>query len=798
MKSKFEIPYEELLNDRYLYTFSFRTTEEIKGFDGLIGQERAEKAMDFGINTSMKGYNIYISGENGMGKFYYAQKTLKSQASKYNTPDDWCCVFNFENEYEPLTLNFRPGIGKIFKHDMEYVLNEIIDRIPLVFNGEEYEKQKDEILEEFHNNKNTLMDDLTEDAASHGIQLKNTSSGIAFTPIIENKPMSEVEYDSLDKSQKELILKDISVIKTKAVDVLRKLKTAEKEADEKVSKLDNEVAEYVIDDLFLSFHQKYAGNEHVVRYFKSVKQDILKNLSIFVNGINVQSMSKEEEEFLRRYRVNLLIDNSETRGAPVVYESNPTYTNLVGNVEYESKLGTVTTDFLKVRAGSILKASGGFLILNVEDVLGNYQSWEALKRVLEIGEVRIEGLRSQLELITITTIKPREIPVSLKVVLIGRREIYELLYELDQEFDELFKVKVDFENDIEKNNENVYKTIQFISGYCSQNNLKHLNASGVNTVLKYSSRLAGSRKKLSGNLQRIVDLINESCIWANLSESRYVGNEHVKKALSEQTKRVCLLEDRILNLFKDKTFMVNVDGKVAGQVNGLSVIESGGYSFGKVCRITASTYMGKGGIINIERETQMSGNIHNKGVMILSGYLGEMYAKSVPLSLTAHICFEQLYGPVDGDSASVAELYALLSSISGVPFKQCIAVTGSLNQKGEVQPVGGINEKIEGFHKVCSLYGFNQRHGVIIPHKNIDDLILNDDVLKDIKNGSFHIYAIKNVDEGIEILTDMKFGDRKDDGRFEKDCFNYCVDEKLKGFIKNYNSLSELGDNNKE
>ena len=794
----FEIPYENLLNNKYKDIFKFRTTEEIEGSDRLIGQDRAEKAMEFGINIKKEGYNIYISGKNGTGRGYYARSILNNISKNYEIPDDWCYVYNFINEVEPTVLCFPPGIGKFFKQDMEYLINEVIDKISFAFNSDEYDRQKNEILEDYHDIKNMLIDELSLNSEGHNIQVKSTNSGFAFMPMINSKPMNENQYDSLVKDEKDKILKEISQVRVKAIEILRKIKAAEKVSTVKVNKLDNEIGFYVVENLISGFKNKYGINNSIIKYFDSVRDDILKHLSIFVNNIDKNALSKEEEEFLLRYKVNLIIDNSEIKGAPVVFEANPTYINLVGNIEYENKQGIVSTDFLKIRAGSMLKANGGFLIINIKDVLKNYQAWEGLKRVLKTKKIRIESIRSQLDLLTIISIKPEVISVDMKVVLIGTELLYQLLYQYDDEFQSLFKVKVDFDSEMEINNENVYKTVQFIGNYCSKNNLRHLESDGVNAIIEYSSRLTQSKRKLSSCFENIIEIINESDVWAEISGSKYINGSHIKKAILEKKKRVNLVEEKILGLYKDKKIFINVKDETVGQINGLSVIEDSGYSFGKPCRITASTYMGRSGIINIEREADMSGSIHNKSVMIVSGYLGEKYAKNIPLSLSATICFEQLYGFIEGDSASIAELYVILSSLSGIPLKQCIAVTGSLNQKGEVQPVGGINEKIEGFYKICAFSSLNCKQGVIIPYQNIDDIILEDDIMTDIKNGLFHIYAIKDVEEGIEILTGLHAGRRNDKGEFEKDSFNYYVDLKLKEFIKNYNSLDKLlpSDNN--
>lgn len=793
---KFEVSLEQLMDNKYPGMLPFKTTEDIEGCSALIGQEKAEKSMKFGVDMKVKGYNIYISGRSGMGRTTYAMETLRRASKRYDTPDDWCYVYNFENEYEPVALNLEPGMGKVFKQDMEYIIEQTIDKIPSEFSSEEYERQKTEMLEDYHNMKNDLIDDLNCSAESYNLQVRVTSTGFAFVPVVGGKPLSEAEYDDLGKDDRDVILKNISAMRMKAIDVLRKLKSMEKESTEKVKALDMEVGSCVIERLTADILRKYKTNDKVFRYIECVKDDILKNLDMFTDGINIHSLTKEQERLLSKYKVNLIVDNSDMKGAPVIYETNPTFTNLMGNVEYESNSGTITTDFLMIRAGSILKANGGFLVIKADDILKNYRSWESLKIVISRGKLKIEGIRSQLDLITITSIRPEAIPVDVKVVLIGTEHVYQLLYELDDEFCQLFKVKVEFDTDMERNDENIYKFSMLLGDYCRKKNIRHLDNTAVAALIEYSSRLAGSRKRLTTCMEDVLDIVEESSIWAEASGNRYISGRDVKKAILESKKRINLFEEKIMRGYSDNKIIMDVSGEAVGQINGLAVVETGGSSFGRPYRITASTYMGKSGIINIEREAQMSGNVHNKSVMIISGYIGEKYAKSIPLSLSAHICFEQLYGYIDGDSASVAELYAILSSLSNIPFRQSIAVTGSINQRGEIQPVGGINEKIEGFYRVCKMYGLNKRQGVIIPYRNVDDVLLEDQIIRDIKNGMFHIYAIKNVEEGIEILTGMRAGSADENGIFEKNTFNYCVSQKLKQLISNYNSLNSTNTGN--
>ncbi|KPU44050.1 Lon protease [Oxobacter pfennigii] len=791
MKKDFRVSPEQLLKNKYPGEINFRTTEDLRSFTGLIGQERAELSMKFGISIKEKGYNIYISGDNGTRRTEYAMETLKQAAKENDTPDDWCYVYNFESEYEPIALNFPKGLGKVFKHDMSFIVAKIAETMPEAFSGEEYDKQKNELLEGYQKTKGILVDELNSIAQSYGLQVKVAASGFAFVPVKEGKAMSELEYDNLLNEEKERITENISLMRLKAIEILRRLKTAEKEVNDKIEGLDIEMASYVVENAMTGIKSKYRAYGKVLKYFDSVKEDILKHIEVLTEDTTKESKESGKTDLLARYKVNLLIDNSETKGAPVIFESLPTYNNLFGNIEYESKHGSLVTDYLMIRAGSLLKSNGGYLIIKVSDILKNYKAWDGLKRVLNSNEIQIDGIRSQMDLLTINGLKPEAIPVDIKVILIGNESVYHLLYEYEEEFNDLFKIKVEFDVSMEKNERNIYKLASYLAGYCRKKNLHHIESKGFAVIIEQSLRAAENCNRISSCMEDILNIVEESNIWADISGSKYITRENVKKAIEEKKKRKGLIEDRMLRSYENKKIIIDVSGEAIGQINGLAVIESGGCRLGKPYRITASTYMGKSGIVNIEREVHMSGNIHNKSIMIIAGYLGEKYAKNIPLSLTAHICFEQLYGFIDGDSASIAELYAILSSLTNMPFKQYIAVTGSLNQMGEAQPVGGINEKIEGFHKICSMKGFNKMQGVIIPHQNVDDLILEDNVIADIKKGLFHIYAIKNVDEGIEILSGISAGSHNERGEFEEDTFNFLVDKRLKELIRNYTKLDE-------
>jgi lon-related putative ATP-dependent protease len=498
----------------------------------------------------------------------------------------------------------------------------------------------------------------------------------------------------------------------------------------------------------------------------------------------VPSMAGEESGPEDKYKVNLIIDNSEVKGAPVIVDFNPSYYNLIGRIEYETDHGSMITDYTMIKPGLLHQANGGYLILQADDILRNAHSWEALKRALRTKKITIENMQEHLGLAAVSTLRPEAISLNIKVLMVGSSELYHLLLQYDEDFKKLFKIKADFDEEMEKNTDNVLKYARFIASFCKREAALSFDKTAVSRVVHYSSRLVDDRSKLSTRFNDIVEILAESSVWAAIEGSCYVNEKHVDKAIKEKEFRSNKYDEKLLKLLEEGTIMIDVTGKVVGQINGLSVLDLGDYAFGKPSRITATTYIGKSGIVNIEREIEMSGTSHSKGVMILSGYIGQKYAQEMPLALTASICFEQLYSGVDGDSASSTELYAILSSLSELPINQGIAVTGSVNQKGEIQPIGGVNQKIEGFFEVCRQKGLTGRQGVMIPHQNVKNLVLKDEVLSAIKEGLFHIYAIKTIDEGIEILTGYPAGVKDKDGKYPERSVNYRVYEKLKSFAK--------------
>ncbi|HOQ37414.1 MAG TPA: ATP-binding protein [Acetivibrio sp.] len=770
-------------------SLNFASTAELEPLEDIIGQERAVRAMKFGLKIDTRGYNIFMSGMTGTGKTSYAVNCVKKIAKDEKVPDDWCYIYNFENPNQPKAINLPAGLGKVFKKDMEEFIKVLQLEITRAFDSEDYERERTAIAKEYQEKKASLLEKLNQDAEKQGFRVKTTNTGIYFLPVIEGRVITEEEYGDLDEKIKQEITERSNIVQLETIDIIRKIKNVEKEAEERVSEWENKIALFAVGMQINDMKEKYKDYKKVISYLENVQEDILKNLSDF----REEELTEEQQIMLPwirgsegsptdKYKVNLLVDNSNLEGAPVIVDFNPTYYNLLGKLEYENEFGTMTTDYTMIKAGLFHQANGGYLILQAKDVLSNVQSWEALKRVLKTRQITIENMKEQMGLVAVSALKPEPIPLKVKVILVGSEYLHQALYEFDEDFKKLFKIKVDFDAEMERNEENVGKLAQFISSFCRRENALHFDNTGVAKVVEYSSRLVEDQSKLSTRFNDIVEILCESSAWAKIEGSDVVRASHVKKAINEKIYRSNKYDKKLLELINDGTIIIDTEGEAVGEINGLSILDMGDYCFGKPSKITANTFMGEKGIVNIEREVEMSGTTHTKGVLILSGYIGEKYAQDIPLSLTASLCFEQLYNGIDGDSASSAELYAILSSLAGVPIKQSIAVTGSVNQKGEIQPIGGVNEKIEGYFELCKLRGLDGTHGVIIPYRNIRNLNLHDEVVEAVEKGKFNVYAVKTIDEGMEILTGMKFGEKGEDGTYPPGTINYLVYEKLKKY----------------
>lgn len=792
MAYKKELPSDFLKNGCDPAKLPFNNTSELEPYYGIIGQERAARAMEFGLNIRMKGYNLYFSGASGTGKTSYASSFISKVAAALPTPDDWCYVYNFSKHGCPTAINLPAGQGKVFQKDMDDFIKVLKAELSKAFDSEDYEKEKTSIIKEFQNKRSELLEELSGSAEKYSFKVKTTNAGIYFVPVIDGKVIGEEEYGALDEKVRHELSEKSSEVQMETMDIIRKIKEIEKSAESKVEEWENKIALFAVGAHIIDLKEKYSRFEKIAAYLEKVQEDILKNLDAFISeepSENVQQlvipwMKKEAVSPADKYKVNLLVDNSALKGAPVIVDYNPTYYNLMGKIEYENEFGAVTTDFTLIKAGLLHQANGGYIILQARDVLNNVQSWEALKRVLRTRHITIENIKEQMGLVAVSSLKPEPIPIDVKVILVGSAHIYQLLYELDDDFSKLFKVKVDFDDEMDRTEENILKLARFVSSFCSREKTLHFDRGGIAKLVDYGSRLAEDQRKLSTRFNDLAELMCEACTWAELDGAPYAGAVHVKRAIAEKKHRSDKYDEKLLEMIKDGTIMIDTGGEVIGQINGLSILDMGDYSFGKPSRITAATYMGESGIVNIEREIEMSGTSHSKGVLILSGYIGQKYAQDMPLSLSASLCFEQLYSGIDGDSASSAELYAILSSLAEAPIKQNIAVTGSVNQRGEIQPIGGATRKIEGFFELCKIRGLDGSQGVVIPHQNIKNLTLDDEVVDAVREGKFHIYPVKTIDEGIEILTGVKAGAQRKDGTYPQGTINYKVFNKLERFAR--------------
>ncbi|KYO66121.1 Lon protease family protein [Thermovenabulum gondwanense] len=747
--------------------FEFETTGELEPISDIIGQQRAVRAMEFGLKIEKKGYNIFVSGPTGTGKTTYARIAVSKAAKEKSVPDDIIYVYNFSKPEKPIALFLRAGMGYEFTKDMEKLVNEVKREINRAFDDDSFEVQKQEVIDKYQKKSAEVFEKLEEQAKAEGFIIQRSPQGFITVPLKEGKPMSQEEFDALSDEERKALEEKGRSLQPKIDEALRRVRLVDREAREELLKLERKTALSAVNPLFEEITAKYAEFPSVVNYLKEVKDDMIKNLSALrqssrekgEEGIDfsaILSQGAQREDFFIRYKVNLFVDNKSTEGAPVIIETNPTYYNLFGKIEGKASFGTVVTDFTMIKSGAIHRARGGYLILQAEDLFKDPFAWDTLKRTLKNGEARIENIGEQYRVIPTVTLKPQPIPVDVKVVLIGSPLYYYLLNEYDEDFKKLFKIRVDFDVEMEKTKENLKNYAAFVCHICKNDGLLHFDKEAVAKVIDYSSRLAEDRTKLSTRFNDIVELLYEASAWAKIQGDEVVKKHHVQKAIEEKAYRSNRVEEKLLKMIEKGEIIVETAGKKVGQVNGLSVLDVGDYTFGQPSRITATAYLGDAGVVNIEREVKLSGKIHEKAVLILSGYLGEKYAKDIPLALSASITFEQNYGGVEGDSATCAELLALLSSISGIPVRQDIAVTGSLDQHGNVQPVGGVTHKIEGFYHTCKIKGLTGTQGVILPSKNTDNLMLKDEVLGAVKEGKFHIYSADTIDDVIEIMTEMK------------------------------------------
>ena len=776
-------------------SLGFSTTEEISSPEMIIGQDRAIEAIQLGLDMGTLGYNIFVAGPTGTGRRTTIKYLLERVEKEGKVLEDKCYVNNFKDPDMPLLISLPAGKGKAFKRDMEELISSLQRNIPLILESDDYQRKGREILEKSKEKEQVIIKDLEKKLSQENFALVQLQVGPYVKPdifpVVMDKP---IPWDQLEKTTEEgkfpreefeRLKKKYSELSEEASKVFQESKKIGKEVRKELTALEKEAVLPSLKELIGEIKER-CQNEKIDIYLDETKENILENINRFKERTEAQVQSipgltlPSPEDTFREYQVNVIIDNSEVEGSPVIIETSPTYRNLFGMVERSiGRSGAWQADFMQIKAGSFLRANNGYLVIDARDVLLEPGVWSALKRSLKNERVEIQNY-DPFFMFGASALKPEPIDVNVRVILMGDDFLYRLLYNFDDDFKKVFKIKGDFDSVIPKNGEAVSHYATFIKKICDDEGLRPFDKTGVAAVVEFGVRQAGRKKKISTKFNHIADIVREANYWAKKEKSQYVAEAHVDKAIEKGIDRLSLIEDKIQEMIEEGTIMIDTEGMVKGQVNGLSVYQLGDYTFGKPSRITASTSMGKSGIINIEREADLSGPTHNKGVLILSGYLREKYAQNKPLTLSASICFEQSYSGVEGDSASSTEVYALLSSLSELPLRQDIAVTGSVNQRGEIQPIGGVNHKIEGFYDVCRAKGLTGSQGVMIPHQNVEDLMLRKDVVEAIEEKKFHISPVKTIDQGVGILVGARTGKRKKDGTYEQGSVNYLVDKKLR------------------
>lgn len=781
--------------------FDFDSTEHLSSLDGMIGQERALRSIDFGVSIQSPGFNIYAMGPTGSGKTSVVIERLQERAKQLPTPDDWCYVQNFSEPHKPKYLRLAAGKGVELRNDMDRLVEELQRDIPQALESEDYENERNRIVQEAQRKRNAEFSKLDQTARERGFTLQRGPSGLLLVPLIEDKPMTPEQYSQLSEEERAKIEEKGQELQIELTNTMRAIQAIDRESREQLTELERNIAMFAVGHLIDELKEKHADFPDVVSYLEEVQKDVIEHVGDFKpaapEGQQQMLPFMQPRVSFEKYTANVIVDNSQTEGAPIVIESNPAYHRLIGRVERLAQFGTLVTNFTMIKSGALHRANGGYLVLEVDNLLRNPFSYNALKRTMKDGEIRITDFAEELSLISTVTVDPQPIPLNVKVVLIGNPLFYYLLEAYDEDFADLFKVQADFDVQMDRTDENMKRFAQFLKMHCEKETLPHFDKSGVARMIEYSAELTADQTKLSARFADICDMVREAGYWASQSENGIITRQDVQKAIDEKIYRSNRIEERMQEMIERGQIFISTDGAVVGQVNGLAVMSLGKYMFGKPSRITARTYMGRGGVTNVEREVRMSGPIHNKGVMILSGYLNGKYGQEKPVSMSAQIGFEQLYDGVEGDSASSTELYAILSSLSEIPIKQGIAVTGSVNQRGEVQPIGGVTQKIEGFFEVCKAFGLTGEQGVMIPKSNVTNLMLKEEIIEAVREGKFHIYPVETIEQGIEILTGKEAGEQQEDGTYPEGTINWAVEEKLAEFAEGMKKHEE-GEEEKE
>ncbi|NTW81853.1 MAG: AAA family ATPase [Chlorobiaceae bacterium] len=798
-----KLPLEKLYRTCNPEEFGFSTTAEFDGEVKTTGQQRALDAITFSMGIRHDGFNLFALGPNGTGKQTAITSFLNGIAPGSSVPSDWCYVNNFEKPRHPKALKLPAGKALPFSRDVEHLVEALFTVIPAAFSSEEYQAQEKNIREKFQEQQAEAIGELEQKATEKNIALIRTPAGFAFAPVKKSEVLKSEEFMLLSKEEQDTIEREIENLKTALQSIMGQIPKWQRETQDRIKELNRNIASYSVKPLIAEIISNYQSLEEVVDYLKTLENDLIENFDQFLEketdareyflGLPQGRLSLKSPSF-NRYRVNVVVDNSKTVGAPVIYEDKPACQNLIGDIEHTSQMGTLVTDFTLIKSGALHRANGGYLLIDARRLLLEPFAYEALKKALRMRQIRIESLGQLYSLISTVSLEPEPIPLDIKVILLGERSLYYLLNFHDPDFAELFKVAADFENEIQADKDGRFAYAGIIASMVRKDALRHFSKGAVARVVEHGSRLAQDATKLTAHLQSIYDLVHEADYYAASAKRDIVEAEDIQRAIDAKMLRSSRIQEKIRESTLKNVILIDTDSETTGQINGLAVYSMGEQSFGQPEKITARVRIGKGEVIDIEREVEMGGPIHSKGVMILSGFLGARFAVDQPLSLSASLVFEQSYGGVEGDSASSTELYVLLSAISGAPIKQCFAVTGSVNQHGQVQAIGGVNEKIEGFFDLCKARGLNGRHGVLIPASNIDHLMLRHDVVEAVKNGLFSIYPIKHVDEGIEILTGIPAGEPDEQGRYPENTINGMAVARLREMaekLRKFNADSE-------
>ena len=803
-----ELPIAVLRRRTDAGALGFETTDELDCLKQLIGQDRAVRAVSFGLSVNSKGYNLFVVGDPGSGRTTYTLEEMHKKASKMPAPNDWIYVYNFDEAGEPLAIRMPAGRGKELANKMTEMIEELKVDLGKAFENNQYEDNKAQLVKDFQEHINDLMEGLRAQAKERSFAIKRTPQGFVNLPTLTeeddtgksvSREMQPDEFEKLSEEEQERLQLLSEEISQKTLDVLRQIRDREKALKDQIKELESEICRNAIQPILAELKEEFGKDGELGDWIDDLTEDIIENFGMFIAA----TRDENAEVDFSRYEANVFVSNDPSAGAPVIREMNPTYYNLVGKVEYESRQGYLYTDFRKVISGALHRANGGFLLLEADKVLRQFMSWDALKRALITKELAIENLGEHLGAVPVSSLRPQAIPIDVKVVIVGTYELYYLLNEYDPEFHKIFKVKADFESDMPRNAEFELKIACFIATFVDTEGKLPFQSEAVAEIVEWAARQVEDQNRMSTQFNKISEILVESTAWASVDGAAQVTRLHVRKAIDERLYRVNLIEERYRRAFETGVIRIDTDGVAVGQINGLTVITLEDHAFGHPVRITANVFTGQDGVVNIEREVKMTGPIHNKGLLTLSSFLGKKYAQHMPISVTAHIAFEQTYSGIEGDSASSTELYCLLSALSEVPLRQDIAVTGSVDQFGNIQPIGGVNEKIEGFFSYCKVRGFTGNQGVMIPVQNARHLMLSYEVLDAVEKGQFHVWTAATVDEGIEILTGIPAGVADAEGNYAEETIHgkvkHCLFDWIERSAKLKQQISKkYGDSDKD